>query len=110
MTTNRGSRGPKNTKFLENRKIPNFPVWNTPCLTFHFLSNTLYEIGKYLENTKFPLLKQTLFDIPGEKFIGVGLDVTATSGKQLFPKKKQNLFTSIRNIHKIYCHNVGQEK
>ena len=50
-----------------------------------------------------------MFDIPGEKFIGVGLDVTATSGKQLFPKKKQNLFTSIRNIHKIYCHNVGQE-
>ena len=66
-------------------------------------SNTLYENANFLENTKFSLLKQTLFDIPGEKFIGVGLDVTATSGKQLFPKKTKS-FTSIRDIHNLYCH------
>ena len=66
------------------------PFQNKPC--FNLDLNTYYDNARFLKNTKFPLSKQTLFDIPGEKFIGVGLDVTATSGKQLFPQKKTKSF------------------
>ena len=41
-----------------------------------------------------------MFDIPGEKFIGVGLDVTATSGKQLFPKKNKIFLLQLETFTK----------
>ena len=87
-----------------NTQIHNKPGKMTQSYTWLDLRVSYYF---FKENFSF---EKSLFDIPGEKFIGVGLDVTATSVKQLFPKKIKEFTLECSVFRNVSAHMFWQNK